>query len=119
MESVKFDFSYMFAYSERPGTPASKKFKDDIPMEIKKRRLQEIIDLQSRHSMGRNLEDINKVHKVLIEGYSKRSKEHLQGRTSTNKVVVFPAGNYHKGQYVHVKIYECTSATLLGEVIKA
>ena len=119
MESVKFDFSYMFAYSERPGTPASKKFKDDIPMEIKKQRLQEIIDLQSRHSMERNSEDINKVHKVLIEGYSKRSKEHLQGRTSTNKVVVFPAGDYHKGQYVHVKINECTSATLLGEVMKA
>jgi tRNA-2-methylthio-N6-dimethylallyladenosine synthase len=118
MESVKFDFSYMFAYSERPGTPASKKFKDDVPMEIKKRRLQEIIDLQSRHSTERNTADINKVHKVLIEGYSKRSKEHLQGRTSTNKVVVFPAGNYHKGQYVHVKINECTSATLLGEVIK-
>ncbi len=119
MESVKFDFSYMFAYSERPGTPASKKFKDDVPLEIKKRRLQEIIDLQSRHSMERNTEDINKVHKVLIEGYSKRSKEHLQGRTSTNKVVVFLAGDYHKGQYVHVKINECTSATLLGEVVKS
>lgn len=118
MESVKFDFSYMFAYSERPGTPASKKFKDDVPMEVKKRRLQEIIDLQNKHSMERNLEDINKIHKVLIEGYSKRSKEHLQGRTGTNKVVVFPAGNYQKGQYVHVKINECTSATLLGEVIK-
>jgi len=119
MESVKFDFSYMFAYSERPGTPASKKFKDDVPIEIKKRRLQEIIDQQGRHSMERNLEDVNKVHKVLIEGYSKRSKEHLQGRTSTNKVVVFPAGDYHKGQYVEVKINECTSATLLGEVIKS
>ncbi len=119
MESVKFDFSYMFAYSERPGTPASKKFKDDVPMEVKKRRLQEIIDLQNRHSLERNKEDINKIHKVLIEGYSKRSKEHLQGRTSTNKVVVFPAGDYHKGQYVQVKIKECTSATLLGEVVKA
>jgi len=118
MESVKFNFSYMFAYSERPGTPASKKYKDDVPTEVKKRRLQEIIDLQNKHSMERNLEDINKTHKVLIEGYSKRSKEHLQGRTGTNKVVVFPAENYRKGQYVDVIVKECTSATLLGEVIK-
>ena len=119
MESVKCDFSYMFAYSERPGTPASKKYVDDVPMEVKKRRLQEIIDLQNKHSMKCNLKEINRIHKVLIEGYSKRSKEHLQGRTGTNKVVVFPAGNYRKGQYVHVIVKECTSATLLGEVIKA
>ena len=118
MESVKFDFSYMFAYSERPGTPASKKFKDDVQMEIKKRRLQEIIDLQNRHSMERNLRDVNKTHKILIEGYSKRSKEHLQGRTSSNKVVVFPAGNYQKGQYLNVIVKQCTSATLLGEIVK-
>jgi len=119
MESVKFDFSYMFVYSERPGTPASKKYKDDVPMEVKKRRLQEIIDLQNKHSLESNLKEIDRTHKVLIEGYSKRSKEHLQGRTGTNKVVVFPAGNYRKGQYVHVIVKECTSATLLGEVIKA
>jgi len=118
MESVKFDFSYMFAYSERPGTPASKKLEDDVPIEVKKRRLQEIIDLQNRHSMERNLRDVNKTHKVLIEGYSKRSKEHLQGRTSSNKVVVFPAGNYQKGQYANVIVKQCTSATLLGEVVK-
>jgi len=118
MESVKFDFSYMFAYSERPGTPASKKLEDDVSMEIKKRRLQEIIDLQNRHSMERNLRDVNKTHKVLVEGYSKRSKEHLQGRTSSNKVVVFPAGNYQKGQYVNLIVKQCTSATLLGEVVK-
>ena len=117
MESVKFDFSYMFAYSERPGTSASKKFKDNVPMEIKKRRLQEIIDLQNRHSMESNLRDVNKTHKILIEGYSKRSKEHLQGRTSSNKVVVFPAGNYHKGQYVNIIVKQCTSATLLGEAV--
>jgi len=117
MERVKFDFSYMFAYSERPGTPASKKLKDSIPVNIKKQRLQEIIDIQSRHSMERNQNDINKIHKVLIEGFSKRSKEHLQGRNSANKVVVFPAGNYKKGQFAHVMVNDCTSATLLGEVI--
>jgi tRNA-2-methylthio-N6-dimethylallyladenosine synthase len=118
MERVKFDFSYMFAYSERPGTPASRKLKDDIPESVKKQRLQEIIDLQSRHSMERNQNDINKVHKVLIEGFSKRSKEHLRGRNSANKVVVFPAENHKKGQYVHVLVKDCTSATLLGETVK-
>lgn len=116
MEGVKFDFSYMFAYSERPGTPASKKLRDDIPMEIKKRRLQEIIDVQNRHSLESNRADLNKIHKVLIEGYSKRSKKHLQGRNSANKVVVFPAEHYVKGQYVDVMVKDCTSATLLGEV---
>ena len=118
MESVKFDFSYMFAYSERPGTPASKKFKDDVLLEVKKQRLQEIIEAQNRHSLESNLRDLNKVHKVLIEGRSKRSSEHLQGRNSANKVIVFPAGNYQIGQYVQVMVKDCTSATLLGEVIK-
>jgi tRNA-2-methylthio-N6-dimethylallyladenosine synthase len=119
MENVKFDFSYMFAYSERPGTPAHKKLKDDVPLNVKKQRLQEIIDLQNQHALESHQKDINKVHKVLIEGFSKRSDEHLQGRNSANKVVVFPAGNFKKGQYVHVLIKDCTSATLLGEVLKA
>jgi tRNA-2-methylthio-N6-dimethylallyladenosine synthase len=116
MQKVKFDFSYMFAYSERPGTMAAKKLKDDIPDKIKKRRLQEIINLQSDHSLERNLQDVNKVHKVLIEGYSKRSKNHLQGRNTANKVVVFPSHQYTKGQYVNVMITSCTGGTLLGEV---
>jgi tRNA-2-methylthio-N6-dimethylallyladenosine synthase len=118
MEAVKFDFSYMFAYSERPGTSASKKLKDDVTVNIKKQRLEQIIDLQNRHSLESNRKDLNKVHKVLIEGSSKRSSEHLQGRNSANKVIVFPAENHQKGQYVHVLVKDCTSATLLGEVIK-
>jgi tRNA-2-methylthio-N6-dimethylallyladenosine synthase len=119
MESVKFDFSYMFAYSERPGTPAHKKLKDNVPINVKKQRLQEIIDLQNKHALESNQKDINMVHKILIEGFSRRSDEHLQGRNSANKVVVFPAENYEKGQYVNVLIKDCTSATLLGEVVKA
>ena len=118
MEAVKFDFSYMFAYSERPGTPAAKKLNDDIPVKVKKQRLEEIIEMQNKHSLESNRKDLNKVHKVLIEGPSKRSKEHLQGRNSANKVVVFPAENYRKGQYVEVLVKDCTSATLLGKVIK-
>ncbi len=116
MKEVKFDFSYMFAYSERPGTPAAKKLKDDVPELIKKRRLQEIIALQNEHSLQRNLQDVHKIHKVLIEGHSKRSKDHLQGRTTSNKVVVFPANQYAKGQYVNVMVTSCTGGTLLGEV---
>jgi tRNA-2-methylthio-N6-dimethylallyladenosine synthase len=118
MKEVKFDFSYMFAYSERPGTLAAKKLKDDVPEKIKKRRLQEIIALQNRHSLERNLRDVGKIHKVLIEGYSKRSKDHLQGRNTANKVIVFPAEKYHKGQYVNVLVKSCTGGTLLGEVME-
>ena len=117
MKYVKFDFSYMFAYSERPGTLAAKKYSDDIPESVKKRRLQEIIQWQNEHSLERNKMDIGKTFRVLIEGYSKRSDEHLQGRNSANKVVVFPAGQFKKGQYVDVVVNDCTSATLLGEVI--
>ena len=87
MDYAQYDFSYMFVYSERPGTLAEKKYKDDIPEEIKKRRLSEIIDKQQELSLARNQKDLNKVHKVLVEGVSKRSKEHLQGRNSANKVV--------------------------------
>ncbi len=116
MEEVKFDFSYMFVYSERPGTAAARKHRDDIPEETKKKRLQEIIDLQRRHSRQRSRYDIGKIHKVLIEGYSKRSKDHLQGRNSANKVIIFPGRNLKKGQYVHVLVNKSTGATLLGEV---
>jgi len=116
MESVQYDFAYMFAYSERPNTPAAKKLKDDVPEEVKKRRLSEIIALQNRLSLRRNQLDLHKVHKVLIEGTSKRSEEHLFGRNSANKVVVFPKGDLRKGQYVHVYVTGCTGATLMGEV---
>ena len=118
MEQVKFDFSYMFVYSERPGTPASKKLKDDVSSAVKSRRLREIIDLQNRHSMERNRLDVDKVHTVLVEGPSKRSNRFLQGRNTANKVVIFPDGKCVNGNYVKVLVKDCTSATLSGEVIE-
>lgn len=117
MEAVQYDFSYMFFYSERPGTLAAKKYEDDVPLEIKKRRLDEVIKKQTAHSLLRNQMDVGKVFRVLIEGESKRSKEFLQGRNSANKVVVFPRGTLAKGRYVSVLVKECTSATLIGEVV--
>lgn len=118
MDYVKYDFSYMFYYSERPGTLAAKKYDDDIPLDIKKHRLQEIIARQQEISLYRNQLDVGKIFKVLVEGYSKRSDEHMQGRNSANKVVVFPKKNATKGQYVFVKVNDCTAATLLGEVVE-
>ncbi|MBD0256970.1 MAG: tRNA (N6-isopentenyl adenosine(37)-C2)-methylthiotransferase MiaB [Cytophagales bacterium] len=117
MEAVQYDFAYMFAYSERPNTPAAKRLADDVPEDVKKRRLNEIIAQQNHHSLKRNQLDLHKVHKVLIEGTSKRSEEHLFGRNSANKVVVFPRGDLRKGQYVHVYVTGCTGATLMGEVV--
>lgn len=117
MDIVKFDFSYMFYYSERPGTLAAKKFTDDIPLETKKRRLQEIIDKQSKHSYERNLLDIGQVQEVLIEGLSKRSDEQYKGKNSANKVVIISKGHFNVGDYINVKITDCTPATLFGEVV--
>ncbi|MDI9867589.1 tRNA (N6-isopentenyl adenosine(37)-C2)-methylthiotransferase MiaB [Flectobacillus sp. DC10W] len=117
MEYVKYDYGYMFAYSERPGTPAAKKLVDDIPEDVKKRRLNEIIALQQQHSLARNQMSIGKVQKVLVEGFSKRSDDFLQGRNDQNKVVVFPKLNFQKGDYVNVLIKECTAATLIGESV--
>ncbi|MDQ3392627.1 MAG: tRNA (N6-isopentenyl adenosine(37)-C2)-methylthiotransferase MiaB [Bacteroidota bacterium] len=117
IETVGYDYSYMFYYSERPGTLAEKKYADDIPLETKKRRLSEIIAKQKEASHKRNLNNLNKIYKVLIEGDSKRSSDFLQGKTSANKIVVFPKGNHQKGEYVNVMIKDCTSATLLGEVV--
>lgn len=117
MDYVKYDFSYMFFYSERPGTLAEKKYEDDIPLEVKKRRLSEVIAKQQIHALERNKLDLGKVHKVLIEGTSKRSEEHLQGRNTANKVVIFPRGNHQKGQYVNVLVENCTTATLTGTVV--
>ncbi|MBO6495793.1 MAG: tRNA (N6-isopentenyl adenosine(37)-C2)-methylthiotransferase MiaB [Roseivirga sp.] len=118
MDYVKYDFSYMFFYSERPGTLAAKKFEDDIPLEVKKRRLQEIINKQQEISLQRNKLDVGKVHKVLIEGTSKRSEEQLQGRNTANKVIIFPRGNHQKGEYVNVLVNDCTAATLFGKVVE-
>jgi tRNA-2-methylthio-N6-dimethylallyladenosine synthase len=117
MDAVQFDFAYMFFYSERPGTLAAKKFKDDISLEVKKRRLSEIVDKQRSHSFLRNKLDVGKNFKVLIESHSKRSDDFLQGRSSTNKVVVFPKRNYQMGTYVNVKIEDCTGGTLVGSVL--
>jgi tRNA-2-methylthio-N6-dimethylallyladenosine synthase len=118
MDEVVFDYAYMFKYSERPGTAAAKKYTDDVPEEIKKRRLQEIVDLHRKHAHESNLKDIGKEFEVLVEGYSKKSENDLSGRNSQNKVVVFPKGHYKRGDYVKVKVHSCTSGTLLGEAIK-
>ena len=117
MDAVKYDFAYMFRYSERPKTLAERKFEDDIPDEVKSKRLSEIIDKQLKFSLASNQKRIGLVEKVLIEGESKRSNEHMCGRTSRNSMVVFPKGNGRKGQYVNVRITDCTSATLIGREI--
>jgi tRNA-2-methylthio-N6-dimethylallyladenosine synthase len=117
MEWAGFDFAYMFKYSDRPGTKAARKLKDDVPPEVKTRRLNEIITLQNNMSARSKKEDVGKVFEVLTEDYSKRSDLHFSGRTSQNKVVVFPAGEIRKGEYVKVLIEKSTSATLIGRVI--
>ncbi len=118
MEEVKFDFSYMFHYSERPGTPAAKKFEDDVPLADKKRRLNEIISLQKEHGLFRNQQRVGKTYKVLIEGNSRRSDEQWMGRNSANIVVVFDKPEGSKvGEYYEVKVTDCTGATLIGEAI--
>jgi tRNA-2-methylthio-N6-dimethylallyladenosine synthase len=118
MRSSKYDMSYMFIYSERPGTLAARRYKDNIPEEVKKRRLKEIVALQGNLSFESNKNDVGKIFKVLIEGDSKRSADDWMGRNTQNKVIVFPKGNYDlkKGDYVRVKVNDCTQATLLGEI---
>jgi tRNA-2-methylthio-N6-dimethylallyladenosine synthase len=118
MTWVNYDHSFMFKYSERPKTYAARHLKDDITEEIKSRRLTEIIELQGKLSEISKKIDLGKVFEVLVEGVSKKSAEHLFGRNSQNKVVVFPKQNYKTGDYVFVEITECTSATLIGEPIK-
>lgn len=117
MEYVKYDFGFMFAYSERPGTLAGRKFEDDIPEEVKKRRLNEIIAMQQKHSLYRTKQHLGKVEEVLIEGTSKKSEAHWMGRNTQNTVVVFEKGPYKVGDYVDVRIEDCTSATLLGTAV--
>lgn len=117
MEYVKYDFGFMFAYSERPGTMAARKLEDDVPMEVKKRRLQEVIDIQRAHGHYRTKQHVGKIEEVLIEGSSKKSEAHWMGRNSQNTVVVFPKEQYQIGQLVDVHIKECTSATLIGNAV--
>jgi tRNA-2-methylthio-N6-dimethylallyladenosine synthase len=119
MQTVSFDYAYMFKYSEREGTRAAKTKADSVPEEVKARRLTEIIALQQELSGKSNLKDVGKTMEVLTEGTSKRSEEHFFGRNSQNKVVVFPRGNCSKGEYVNVKITSCTSATLTGNLIES
>lgn len=118
MEYVKYDFGFMFAYSERPGTPAHKKLEDDVPEEVKKRRLTEIINLQQQHAKERMQNYVGKVHEVLIEGNSKRDENFWFGRISQNAVMVFPkTEGTQVGDFVKVKANDCTTATLLGEMV--
>jgi len=117
LRSVKTDFAYMFKYSERPNTYAQRNFPDDVPEEIKTRRLSEIIDLQNQLALVSNQNDIGKTFEVLVEGFSKKSKLNLFGRNSQNKVIVFPALNYKTGDYVHVMVESCSSATLKGKSV--
>ena len=117
MREVGYDSAYLFKYSERPGTYAAKHLADDVPEEAKVRRLQGLIDLQNKLSEESNLRDVGKTFEVLVEGFSKRSREQLFGRTSQNKVVIFDKKNFHVGQFIQVKITGASSATLFGEPI--
>jgi len=117
MEFSNYSMSYMFMYSERPGTLAERKYEDDVPEAVKKRRLQEIIQLQNEISLKHNQADVGKTFKVLIEGDSKKDKNDFKGRNSQNKMIVFPKKPGLKpGDYTHVKVREVTSATLIGEI---
>ena len=118
MRRVKFDMAFMFKYSERPGTLAAKRMNDDVPEEVKVRRLNDIIELQNQIAHESNLNDIGKTFEVMVEGFSKRSKEQLYGRTSQNKVVIFPRKDRHIGEFIKVKIISASSATLIGEVVE-
>jgi len=117
MEYVEYDFGYMFAYSERPGTLAARKMADDVPEEVKKRRLQEIVDLQQILSEKRTRRFLGQTVEVLIEKESKKSNQHWSGRNSENVVAVFPKGDYKVGDFVLVKVSDCTTATLIGEAV--
>jgi tRNA-2-methylthio-N6-dimethylallyladenosine synthase len=117
MEWAVYDFAYMFKYSERPGTRAARKFKDDIPEEVKTKRLNEIISLQNKLSARSKKQDVGRIFEVLIEDFSKRSQDNLSGRTSQNKVAIFPGNGHKKGDYINVLVDRCTSATLIGKII--
>ena len=117
MEYVKYGFGYMYKYSERPGTLAARKLEDDVPEEIKSRRLTEIVNLQQKHSAFRTESFLGKTVTVLIEKESKKNADEWSGRTEHNNVAVFPKENYKPGDFVKVKVTDCTTATLIGEAI--
>lgn len=114
MDYARYDLAYMFFYSERPGTLAARRYQDDVPEEVKKRRLSEVVELHRGQSLRSMQQDVGKTFKVLIEGTSKRSEDHLFGRTDHNKVVIFPKEDFRKGEYVWVQVNDCTAGTLLG-----
>lgn len=118
MEYCKFDLAYLYYYSERPGTLAARRFKDDVPLEVKKRRLQELVDLYRDHSLKSMQKDVGKTFKVLIEGTSKKNDQEYYGRNDQNKVVVFPKYDFKPGDYVWVNVQKCTSGTLIGDVVQ-
>jgi tRNA-2-methylthio-N6-dimethylallyladenosine synthase len=119
MDYSKYDYSYMFFYSERPGTLAARRYKDDVPEDVKKRRLQEIVDRQYQLSLESNRKDVGKTFKVLIEGNSRKSEDEWMGRNSQNKVIVFPKEKYmlKRGEYVQVTVHSCNKATLMGKIV--
>ncbi len=117
MKYVKYDFGFMFTYSERPGTLAGKKMEDDVPHPVKKRRLQEVIDLQQEHALYRTQQHLGKIEEFLIEGTSKKNPDEWKGRNTQNTVAVFAKDHYKLGDFVNVKVEDCTSATLKGTVI--
>ena len=117
MDYAKYEFAYMFKYSERLKTLAERKYEDDIPEEIKSRRLTEIINKQNQHSLEANQQSVGKVFKVLVEKPSKKSAEDMCGRNSRNAMIIFPKGNTKPGDYVNVKVNSCTSASLIGEIV--
>jgi tRNA-2-methylthio-N6-dimethylallyladenosine synthase len=117
MEYCRYDLAYLYFYSERPGTLAARRFADDVPLDVKKRRLQEMVDLYRRHSLISMQKEVGKTFKVLVEGPSKKTDEDFQGRTDQNKVVIFPRENFKKGDYVWIKIESCTAGTLLGRAV--
>ncbi|MEJ7611963.1 MAG: TRAM domain-containing protein, partial [Ferruginibacter sp.] len=113
----RFDLAYLYYYSERPGTLAARRFADDVPLDIKKRRLQELVDLYRTHSLRTMQKEVGKTFRVLAEGYSKKTTDDLQGRNDQNKVVIFPKEHFEKGDYVNVLVTSCTAGTLLGEAV--
>jgi tRNA-2-methylthio-N6-dimethylallyladenosine synthase len=117
MRAVKWDFAYMYKYSERPKTLAERRFDDNVPEKIKGTRLTEIINIQQENSLAINQKQLGKIQKVLVEGVSKRSQEHMAGRNDHNTTVIFPKGDFDKCDYVMVEIKTCTAATLQGEVV--
>ncbi len=119
MEYCRYDLAYLYFYSERPGTLAARRFEDDVPLEVKKRRLQDLVDLYRAHSLQNMEREVGKTFRVLIEGDSKKSPDDFFGRNDQNKVVVFPKQHYQKGEYVDVKIHACTSGTLIGTPVES